>query len=91
MTDDISYDDWKKEMKIWSEFTELSAEKIGPAVYFSLKGKCRQTALAEVDFEKLKSKDGIGQIFDCLDKLYAKNKAESSFAAFDDFIKFKRT
>ena len=89
MTDDLSYDDWKKEIEIWSEFTELPPEKIGPAVYFSLKGKCRQTALAEVDFDKLK-KEGTKIIFDCLDRLYAKNKAESSFAAFDDFIKFKR-
>ena len=90
MSEDMSYEDYKKEIKIWSEFTELPPEKKGPAIYFSLKGKYRATVLAEVDFDQIKTRDGVTTIFDCLDRLYAKNKAESSFSAFDDFIKFKR-
>ena len=90
MSEDMSYEDYKKEIRMWSEFTELPSEKIGPAIYFSLKGKYRATVLAEIESDQIKTKDGISAIFECLDRLYAQNKAESSYAAFDDFINFKR-
>ena len=90
MSEDMSYEDYKKEIRMWSEFTELPPEKIGPAIYFSLKGKYRATVLAEVKSDQIKAKDGISTILECLDRLYAQNKAESSYAAFDDFINFKR-
>ena len=90
MRDDLLYSDWKKELSIWEDFTELAKNKQGPAVYLTLKGKARETVLAEVDIKKIKTDNGVKVITDILDTLFLKNEAESAFSSFDSFIKFRR-
>ena len=48
MREDLLYADWKTELEIWRSFTDLAKAKQDPAMFLSLKGKARQTALAEV-------------------------------------------
>jgi hypothetical protein len=90
MRDGLLYDDWKKELEIWCSFTDLEAKRQGPAIFLTLKGKARETVLAEVKPATLKTDDGVEKITIALDKLYKKNKSESAFTAFENFIKFKR-
>lgn len=90
MRDDLLYDDWKRELSIWENFTDLDNKRQGSAVFLSLKGKARETVLAEVDVSKLNSVDGVKHVTEALDKLFGKNKAESAFTSFENFIKFKR-
>ena len=90
MREDLLYEDWKKELTIWCGFTDLDKKKQGPALFLTLKGKARESVLAEIKPELLQSDNGVKVITEALDKLYAQNKSESAFAAFDNFIKFKR-
>ena len=41
ITDDISYQDWKRDVTIWQLFTALEKKKQGPALYLSLQGKAK--------------------------------------------------
>ena len=90
MRDDLLYVDWKRELAIWTDFTDLDKNKQGPAVFLTLKGKARETVLADIDITKLKGDDGVKCITDVLDSLYVKNAADSAFSSFDNFITFKR-
>ena len=90
MRDGLTYDDWKKEMKIWCSFTEIEKKRQGPAVFLTLKGKARETVLAEVEAEKLQTDDGLSNIIKALDNLYKRSDSESAFTAFENFIKFRR-
>ena len=40
--EDDDYQSWKNDIKIWRLFTETKKEKIGAAVYLSLRGKARE-------------------------------------------------
>lgn len=90
MRDDLLYDDWKKELKIWCSFTDLDKKRQGPALFLTLKGKARETVLAEVEVAKLQADDGVDKVTEALDKLYKRNASESAFTAFENFIKFRR-
>ena len=48
----ISYEHWLKEIKIWQSFTEIAAEKQGPAVFLTLEGKAREAAI-ELEIEEI--------------------------------------
>ena len=76
MRDDLLYTDWKRELSIWEDFTDLEKSKQGPAVFLTLKGKARETVLADIDVAKLKTDSGVKCITDVLDKLYDTNPAE---------------
>jgi hypothetical protein len=91
MRDGLLYEDWKKELEIWCSFTDLDKKRQGPAIFLTLKGKARETVLADVDSAKLKDDTGVKEITTALDKLYVKDKSESAFVAFENFIKFKRS
>ena len=91
MRDGLLYSDWKKEVSIWTNVTDLDAKKQGGALYLSLSGKARDTVLTEVSGDDMKKDTGVKLITDCLDKLFLKDKTESAFVTFESFMKFKRT
>ena len=39
------HEQWKKEIALWQAFTDLSAEKQGPAIFLTLSGKAREAVL----------------------------------------------
>ena len=43
--EDMSYEAWKKELAIWTTFTDLDKKKQGPAIFLSLNGKLRASFL----------------------------------------------
>ena len=43
--EDMSYEAWKKELAIWTTFTDLDKKKQGPAIFLSLNGKPRASVL----------------------------------------------
>ena len=90
MREDLLYADWKAELEIWRSFTDLAKAKQGPAVFLSLKGKARQTALAEVKPADLAKETGVDTILNTLDKLYVKDVCDAAYSAFGNFCKFKR-
>ena len=83
------YDDWLKEIEIWQAFTDLAAEKQGPAVFLTLEGKAHE-AILSMDIEKIKGKDGVENIVTELNKLYLKDKLEMAYETSDAFERFRR-
>lgn len=91
MRTDLLYTEWKTELDIWSDFTDLTAERQGGALFLTLTGKARQAVLSGVPREKIKSASGLKAITDCLDELYEKDKSQSGYAAYDDFTNYRRS
>ena len=90
MRDDLLYAEWKKELDIWDDFTDLDNTRKGGALFLTLTGKAREAVLSGVPREKIKSNTGLAEIVKCLDDLYEKDKSQSAFAAYDDFTSFRR-
>ena len=84
-----SYETWVKELKIWQLFTDLPLTKQGPAIFLTLEGKAREAVL-ELDVEKLSSQDGVKNVLEKLDSLYAQDKIQVAYEAYDNFEKFQR-
>ena len=59
MRDDLPYSEWKKELKIWCDFTDVDKKKQGGALFLTLSGKARQSVLSEIDTDKLATDNGI--------------------------------
>ena len=87
----MTYAEWKKELDIWSDFTDLDAERQGGALFLTLTGKARQAVLAGVSRDKIKETTGLKAITKCLDDLFEKDKSQSSFTAYEDFTSYRRS
>ena len=70
MRDDLSYEDWKKELAIWQAFTDIESKRQGGALFLTLHGKAREAVLAEVEVTKINGEDGVQNITKALDKLF---------------------
>lgn len=90
MRDNLIYSDWKKELAIWCSFTELAVKRQGPAIFLTLKGKARETVLAEVPATDINSDDGVKKITASLDNLYVKDESDSAYIAYEHFSRFRR-
>ena len=90
MRDELPYIEWKKELEIWSDFTDLGATRQGGAVFLTLTGKTRQAVLAGVTRAQMKSETAVKCITDCLDELYLQDQAQSGFAAYEEFTTYRR-
>ena len=90
MKDELSYEDWKNDIEIWSDITDLHKTKQGGAVFLTLKGKAQATVRSGVTRDEMRAADGLQKITECLDKLYLKDSTRKSLSAFEHFVKFKR-
>ena len=84
-----SYENWKKELKVWEKLTEVDEKKRGLTVLLSLEGKAKDAVL-ELDIDSLSEKDGLKLLTKKLDSLYLKDKAQMAYGAYDKFEKFRR-
>ena len=89
LREDISYDQWKKEIQLWKTFTDLPDAKQGPAICLALTGKAREAVL-ELDIEAISSEDGVKSLLERLDKLYLRDRDQTIYAAYEKFEKFVR-
>ena len=74
LTRSASYEAWLKEHQIWESFTDIPGDKRGQAVFLSLEGRARETAL-ELEVEQITNKDGIKNIVAKLDKSFISKKS----------------
>lgn len=88
--EDVSWIDYKKEIKIWQALTDLHAKKQGPSLYLSLKGKAREAAL-EIDIDEIKKETGVQTILEQLDKLYLQDTNQSAYIAYQNFRDLQAT
>ena len=87
--EDMSYEAWKKELAIWTTFTDLDKKKQGPAIFLSLNGKPRASVL-ELDVGIISGDKGVEAILEQLDKLYPKDRHQTAYLAYEAFEKFQR-
>ena len=85
----MSYEAWKKELAIWTTFTDLDKKKQGPAIFLSLNGKPRASVL-ELDVGIISGDKGVEAILEQLDKLYLKDRHQTAYLAYEAFEKFQR-
>ena len=90
MRDDLPYQEWKKELNIWCSFTEMDSDRQGGALFLTLTGKARDAVRSQVTEKDIAGKNGVEVILAALDQLYLKDASQSGFAAFDEFIKYRR-
>ena len=86
---DITYSNWKKELRIWEAFTNLKDEKKGPAIFLALNGQAREAAL-EIPVEELTAETGINKLLEVLDELYLKDEVSLAYETYEAFEKFIR-
>ena len=87
--ENMSYEAWKKELAIWTTFTDLDKKKQGPAIFLSLNGEPRASVL-ELDVGVISGDKGVEAILEQLDKLYLKDRHQTAYIAYEAFEKFQR-
>ena len=84
-----SYSNWFQLVKLWTKFTNLKEDQLGPALIMTLDGKDLQAVL-ELDGAAITDKDGVKNIISKLDKLHKKNDVLEKFSDLENFESFKR-
>ena len=89
LTDDVPYQDWKRDVEIWDLFSDLAVKKKGPALYLSLKGKARE-CVRDLKPDEIGAETGFKLILKKLDSVYEDNINLRTFTAFKTFYDFRR-
>ena len=90
MNDKMSYDDWRSEVELWSQITEVPKTKQGGSLFFTLKDDARDTVRSKLKNEVIASDVGLTKILEALDDLYLKDSNQRSFNAYEEFVKYRR-
>ena len=88
LTKDSSYENWKKEIKIWQPLTTLEGKKQALAIFLMLSGQAKEAAL-ELELDVINADDGVNKLLEKLDGLYLKD-SQTAYHAYDTFEKFQR-
>ena len=83
------YEQWKKDVSLWTLLTDLQSEKHAIAVHLSLKGRARQ-ASSELSAEDLKGSDGLKKLFTKLDRVFLQDENWKCFHTYLSFENFSR-
>ncbi|KAK3875453.1 hypothetical protein Pcinc_019665 [Petrolisthes cinctipes] len=86
---DSSYENWKKDIDIWCELTDLPKKKQALAIHLSLSGRAR-VATSEIDAADLKQDTGVQTLLVKLDGLFLVDQGRCQFAAFHELYNFRR-
>ena len=72
LNDEIPYEKWTKEIKLWSIVSKTSKSEQAAAVALSLQGRARKAAM-ELHLEELNSESGLALLIKKLDGLFLKD------------------
>ena len=86
--DDDSYETWKRDIEIWSKFTDVKPEKQGLGVYLTLSGRAHSAA-SEIPVADLEKAVGLQTIISKLDNLFLAEKGRRQFCAFNNLYNFR--
>ena len=89
LENDSSYENWKKDIEIWSKLTDLKPGKQALAIHLSLTGKAR-VATSELGVDELGADDGVKKILEKLDTLFLLDKGIRQFMAYRDIFNFMK-
>ena len=86
---DSDYDQWKKDLNLWCEFTSIPKCKQAIAVHLSLTGRARK-ATSELTADQLKCETGIKNVTDKLDRVFLQDPNWKTFNTYLDFENYRR-
>ena len=69
LEDEAHYGEWLIDLEIWQLYTDLNANKQGPAVYLSLSGRTRE-CVRELSKEEIGGENGGKTFTDILDSVF---------------------
>ena len=94
LTGSTNYELWKLQTQAWTVVTELSKEKQAVAVALNLpeddKRKIKEKVFGELELDELNSENGMGVLFEFLDKYLLEDELMNRWNKFEDFEKFER-
>ena len=88
LENDSVYENWKKDIGIWCELTDLPKKKQALAIHLSLTGRAR-TGSSEIEADILKQDDGVEKLFEKLDGLFLVDKGRQQFATFHELYNLR--
>ena len=89
LTDEVDFEDWEREIKIWQMATDVAESKQGARIYLSLQGKARENCKT-IDVKDLEGASGVTVLLEKLKKLYGKDDAQMLFKIIEDFESYQR-
>lgn len=83
--DEMDYEQWKKDLTLWTLFTDLAKEKMAIAVHLSLCGRARQ-ATSEISISEMKSANGMDILISKLDRVFLQDE---NWRCFNNYLAFE--
>ena len=83
------YENWKKDILIWCDLSELAKPKQALAIHLSLFGRARE-ASSEIPADKLKQENGVEVLLRKLDELFLVDKGRRQFTAFHELYNLRK-
>ena len=88
LNDESEYENWKKDIEIGCELSDLPETKQTLAIHLSLTGRAR-VASSEQSIDILKAKDGVKKLLEKLDALYLHDAWRRQFSAFHELYNLR--
>jgi len=83
------YEQWRRDVEIWTELTDFDKSKQALAIHLALQGRAR-VAASELTVAELKAEDGVKKLLEKLDSLFLHEIGRRQFANFRDMYRLKR-
>ena len=87
---ETDYDQWKKDLDLWCDFTTVKKEKQAIGVHLSLTGRARK-ATSEIPAADMKSAEGMKHLTDKLDRVFLQDSNWKCFHTYLAFENFRRS
>ena len=86
---ETEYENWKRDINIWCELTDLAEDKHALAIHLSLTDRAH-TASSEIELAVLKSEHCVKRLIEKLDSLFLPDKGQRQFTAFHNLYNLRR-
>ena len=83
------YENWVKELKLWSICSKVDKKEQGPAVALTLDGRAK-AAVLEMEITDLNADDGLAKLITKLDGLFLKDENQRIYVAYEEFETYSR-
>ena len=83
--DEMDYEQWKKDIDLWTLLTDLPKAKMAIAIHLSLTGRARK-ASSELTANELKAENGTKTLLEKLDRVFLQDK---NWRCFNNYLAFE--
>ena len=85
----MEYEQWKKDISLWTVLTDLDKKKHAIAIHLSLQGRARK-ASSEISVDDMKSDNGLTILLEKLDRVYLQDANWKCFNTYLSFESYRR-